>query len=70
MSPLMSNVPNLVIGQRVEASGYFDLPIEDSWSYSNKLVIAMKIDGSYIKSLRMTRIVLLQSGLVLSSSLV
>ncbi len=47
----MSNVPNLVIGQRVEASGYFDVPVEDSWSYSNKLVIAMKIDGSYIKSL-------------------
>lgn len=46
-----SDVPNLVVGQRVEVSGYFDFPVEDEFPYTNKLVIAMKIDGSYIKSL-------------------
>jgi len=45
------DVPSLFVGQRVEASGYFDMPIEDSWSYSHKLVIAMEIDDSYIKPL-------------------
>jgi hypothetical protein len=45
------DVPSLIVGQRVEASGYFDTPIEDSWSYSHKLVIAVEIDDSYIKPL-------------------
>ena len=45
------DVPNLNVGERVEASGYCDLPVEDSWSYSNKLIIATKIDGSQLTSL-------------------
>jgi hypothetical protein len=46
------DVLGLVAGQRVEASGYFDVPIEDTWSYSLKLVIATEIDDSYIKPLQ------------------
>jgi hypothetical protein len=42
------DVPVLSVGQRVEASGYFDVPVEDLWSYSWKLVIAAEIDGSYV----------------------
>jgi hypothetical protein len=46
-----SDVPSLNVGERVEARGYYDLPVEDSWSYSNKLVIAAEIDGSQVTSL-------------------
>jgi hypothetical protein len=46
-----SDVPSLIVGQRVEARGYFDVPIEDTWSYSHKLVIATEIEDSYIKNL-------------------
>jgi hypothetical protein len=46
-----SDVPSLTVGERVEASGYYDLPVEDSWSYSNKLVIAAEINGSQVTSL-------------------
>jgi hypothetical protein len=45
------DVPSLSVGQRVEAKGYYDLPPEDETSYSYKLVVAEKIDDSYIKSL-------------------
>jgi len=44
------DVPNLTVGQNVEANGYYDQPVEDTWSYSNKLVIATDIDDSYVKS--------------------
>ncbi len=47
-----TDVPNLVVGQQVEASGYYDLLIEDQTSFSSKLVISAKIDGSYIMSLQ------------------
>jgi hypothetical protein len=46
------DVPNLTIGQNVEANGYYDQPVEDIWSYSNKLVITTKINDSYIKPLQ------------------
>jgi len=46
------DVPSVTVGQRVEASGYFDMPIEDTWSYSYKLVIAAEIAGSYVASLQ------------------
>lgn len=46
------DVPSLNVGERVEVRGYYDLPVEDSWSYSNKLVIAAEIDGSQVTSLQ------------------
>jgi hypothetical protein len=46
------DVPSVTVGQRVEASGYYDVPVEDSWSYSFKLVVAEEIDGSYVTSLQ------------------
>ena len=46
------DVPSVTVGQRVEASGYFDMPVEDTWSYSFKLVVAAEIDGSYVMSLQ------------------
>lgn len=46
------DVPSVAIGQEVEASGYYDRPVEDIWSYSLKLVIATEIDDSYIKPLQ------------------
>jgi hypothetical protein len=46
------DVPSVTVGQRVEASGVFDMPAEDEWPYSWKLVIATEIDGSYVRSLQ------------------
>ena len=46
------DVPSVTVGQRVEASGVFDVPPEEIWSYSFKLVIAAEIDGSYVMSLQ------------------
>ena len=46
------DIPSVTVGQRVEASGYFDMPIEDTWSYSYKLVIAAEIDDSYVLPLQ------------------
>ncbi len=45
------DVPSLTVGLRVEARGYYDTAIEDSWSYSDKLVIAQEINDSYIRPL-------------------
>jgi hypothetical protein len=45
------DVPDVAVGQRVEASGYFDEPPEDAWAYSHKLVIAAEIDDSFIEPL-------------------
>ena len=46
-----SDVPDLSLGELVETSGYYDTPIEDSWSYSHKLIIATEVHNSYIKPL-------------------
>ena len=46
------DVPDLSVGQWVEASGFFEVPPEDWSYYSYKLVIAAEIDGSYVKSLQ------------------
>jgi hypothetical protein len=46
------DVPSLTVGQRVEASGYYDLPVEDTSSYSFKLVVDAKIEGSYVTPLQ------------------
>jgi len=42
------NVPTITVGQRVEVSGYYNMLVEEPNSYSNKLVIAAEINGSYI----------------------
>jgi hypothetical protein len=45
-----SHVPNLVVGQQVEVSGYYCLWIEDSL-YSSTLVVSPNINGSYLDPL-------------------
>jgi hypothetical protein len=45
------NVPTITVGQHVEVSGYYNMLVEEPNSYSNKLVIAAEINGSYITAL-------------------
>ena len=45
------DVPSLKIGQRIEASGYFEVPVEDPSAYSHKLIVDSEIVDSYVKPL-------------------
>ena len=45
------DVPSLKVGQRIEASGYFEVPVEDPSAYSHKLVVDSEIVDSYVKPL-------------------
>ena len=45
-----TDVPDLTVGQRIEVNGYYNIWTEDSL-YSEKLVVAPNINGSYVTPL-------------------